>query len=120
MLSQNDKLNQVRRFTFLLNLSATGVISKQEMELKPARLQSPWASILLIAASRFIFVGRHRQVFFRRPFEPNNFNGFLVNPLEIFGLEPIQAARANVRADDLLDGLASHIVQFLERAQGMC
>jgi len=88
--------------------------------VKPTRSQCPRASILLITASRFIFVGRHRQVFLRRPFEPDNFNGFLVNPLEIFRLEPVQAARADVRADDLLDGLAPSIVQFLERAQGMC
>jgi hypothetical protein len=120
MLSQNDRPDQVRRLTFLMNLNATGIVSKKEIELKSARSQCPWASILLIPASRFIFVGRHRQVFLRRPFEPDNFDGFLVNPLEIFRLEPVQAACADVRADDLLDGLAPSIVQFLERAQGMC
>src|SRR5262245_38709219 len=120
MLSQNDRPDQVRRLTFLMNLSATGIVSKQEIELKSERSQCPWASILLITASRFIFIGRHSQVFLRRPFEPDDFNGFLVDPLEIFWLEPVQAAGADVRADDLLDGLASRIVQFLERAQGMC
>ena len=37
MLSQNDKPNQVRRLTFLMNLNATDIISKQEVGLKPAR-----------------------------------------------------------------------------------
>jgi hypothetical protein len=110
----------VRRLTLLMNLNAIGIVSKKEIELKPARSQCPWASILLITASRFIFVGRHRQVFLRWPFEPNDFNGFLVDSLEIFRLEPVQAAGADVRADDLLDGFAPRIVQFLERAQGMC
>ena len=92
----------------------------QEIELKPALSQCPWASILLIAASRFIFVGRHRQVFLRRSFEPDDFNSFLVDSLKIFWLETVQTAGADVCADDLLDGLAPRIVQFLERAQGMC
>jgi hypothetical protein len=116
MLSQNDRPDQVRRLTFLMNFNATGIVSKQEIELKSARSQCPWASILLIPASRFIFVGRHRQVFLRRSFKPNDFNGFLVYSLEIFRLETVQAAGADVRADDLLDGLAPIIVQFLERA----
>lgn len=92
----------------------------QEIELKPALSQCPWASILLIAASRFIFVGRHRQIFLRRSFEPDDFNGFLVDSLKIFWLETVQTAGADVGAYDLLDGLAPRIVQFLERAQGMC
>src|SRR5262245_2642182 len=89
MMSQNDRSDQVRRLTFLMNLNATGIVSVQEIELKPALSQCPWASILLIAASRFVFIGRHRQVFLRRPFEPYDFNSFLVDPLEIFWLESV-------------------------------
>jgi len=85
-----------------------------------AWLQGPRAPVLLVTASRFVFISRRRRVFLRRAFEADDFNGFLINPFKIFRLEPVQTTRANMRSDDLLDGLAPCFIQFLEGAQGMC
>src|SRR5215475_9004978 len=81
-----------------------------------AWLESPRASVLLVTAGRLVFIGRRRRVFLRRAFEPDDFNGFLINPFEIFRLKPVKTASANMRANDLFDGLAPCFIQFLERS----
>jgi hypothetical protein len=40
-LSQNDKLNQVRRITFLMNLGATGIVSKLRDQVEAAAFTVP-------------------------------------------------------------------------------
>src|SRR5262245_52607382 len=85
-----------------------------------ALLEGSRTSILLVTASRFIFIGRRRRVFFRRAFETYDFDGFLINPFQIFWLKPVQATGADVCANNLFDGLASCFIQFLKSAQGMC
>ena len=69
-------------------------------------LEGPRASVLLVTAGRFVFVGRRRRVFLRWAFEPDYFDGFLINTFEIFRLEPVETACANMRADDLFYGFA--------------
>ena len=75
---------------------------------------------MLVTTGRLVFIGRRRWVFLWRAFEPDDFDGFLINPFEIFRLKPVQTACANMRADDLFNGFASCFIQFLERTQGMC
>lgn len=78
-------------------------------------LQSPWTAILFVSAGRLIFARREHRILIRRTFKSNDFNSFLINSLKIFRLKTVQATRANMGSDNLLDGLPSNLIQVLKR-----
>ena len=53
--------------------------------------------------------------FLRRAFQAHDFNGFLINPLEVFRLESVKTTGANVSSYNLFHRVPSRIVQLLKR-----
>lgn len=60
-----------------------------------------------------------RGIFFRRTFQANDFDSFLVNSFQVFGLKTIQTAGVDVSTHHLFNRLFACFIEIFERTKGM-
>ena len=74
---------------------------------------------MFVTASRFVFADGMCGFLFRRPFQANDFDSFLVNPFQVLRLETVQTAGVDVSTHHLFNRLFACFIQIFERTEGM-
>lgn len=82
-------------------------------------LKSSRTAILFVASRRLVLACGKRGVFLRGTFKADDLDRFLIDAFQIFRLETIQAAGADVCTNDLLHGFTTCFIQILERTEGV-